>query len=172
MASTRMLALLGLLAVAGYQHRDQLGALLGRVTGQNNEAQPPGAPAPAGTSGGGLLSGLGSLFGGGSSSGGGIAGGLSDLIDHFTGNGHGDIAKSWVETGPNATPSGSQLEQALGEDSISALTQQTGLSRSDLLSRLSAVLPQAVDKMTPEGRLPTTTEASSWNLPRAQATGA
>jgi uncharacterized protein YidB (DUF937 family) len=33
--------------------------------------------------------------------------------------------------------------------------KQTGLSRDELLKRLSQVLPEAVDKMTPEGRLPT-----------------
>ena len=51
------------------------------------------------------------------------------------------------------SPSGS-LEQALGADTVDALAKQTGLSREEILSRLSAVLPNAVDKMTPNGRLP------------------
>ena len=168
MASSQMIALLGLLAVAGYQHRDQLGSLLGRVTGRDEASAPgsvPGSsPATSASGGGGLLGSLGSLFGGGSSAGGGIAGGLSDLIDHFTGNGHGELARSWVQTGPNATPNPAQLEQALGADAIASLVQQTGLSKTDLLTRLGSVLPTAVDKMTPDGRLPTTAEASGWNV--------
>jgi uncharacterized protein YidB (DUF937 family) len=112
-------------------------------------------------SGGGLLSSLQATLGG-RARGSGILGGLSELIDRFTGQGHGEVAKSWVETGPNREPTTSQLETALGGDTIQALTQQTGLSRDELLSRLSKVLPTAVDKMTPEGRLPTESEASGW----------
>ena len=55
-----------------------------------------------------------------------------------------------------------QLESALGEDTIEQLTNQTGLSRADLLNRLKSVLPNAVDNLTPEGRLPTDEEASRW----------
>jgi len=146
-----MLALLGLLAVAGYQNRDKLSGLLGRFTGQGNAAGDP-----PGESNGGFLDGLQSAFGGGAaaSSGGGLADGLKDVIDRFTGNGQQKIAQSWIETGPNQQPTASELEQALGEDTISALTAQTSLSRAELLSRLQSVLPTAVDSLTPDGRLP------------------
>jgi len=109
---------------------------------------------------GGLLGGLGGLFGGGSSPGSGLTGGLSDLVDSFTGRGHGDTAKSWVQTGPNREMSATDLDQALGSDTIQELTRQTGLSHEELLTRLKTVLPVAVDKMTPEGRLPTEAEAA------------
>jgi uncharacterized protein YidB (DUF937 family) len=55
-----------------------------------------------------------------------------------------------------------QLADALGGDTIDALAKQTGLSREELLSRLRSVLPTAVDKLTPQGRLPTEQEASQW----------
>ena len=98
MASSRMTALLALLAVAGYQNRDRLGEMLGRVTGQRpNDGKGP--PQGAGSSPGGLGGLLGGLFGG-SGGGAGISGGLGELIDNITGKGHGDVAKSWVQTGP------------------------------------------------------------------------
>ena len=53
-----------------------------------------------------------------------------------------------------------QLEQAIGPDVLNTLSQQTGLSREELLSRLTRELPAAVDKFTPEGRLPTEDEAA------------
>lgn len=156
-SSSQMIALLGLLAVAGYQNRDRLGALFGQITGQkgNDRATLPDRAVEGSNDG--ILGGLGNLF-----SGGGIAGGLGELLDRFTGNGQGDVARSWVETGPNKEASTVQLESALGEDTIEALTRQTGLSRAELLARLKTVLPTAVDGMTPEGRLPTETEASRW----------
>jgi uncharacterized protein YidB (DUF937 family) len=159
MASNRMLALLGLLAVAGYQNRDRLGDMLGRVTG-GGVGNPPGGPSNRGASGG-----LGDLLGGllgGSAAGRDVSGGLSDLRETMAGRGHRDAADSWVQSGPNRELDTSQLEDALGPDTMEALCRQTGLSREELLSRLQKVLPTAVDKMTPEGRLPTEAEVGNW----------
>jgi uncharacterized protein YidB (DUF937 family) len=152
-----MTALLALLAVAGYQNRDKLGEMLGRVTGQSpGDLSQARSPASGGV--GGLL---GNLFGGG---GPGMAGGLGELIQSITGNGHGEVANSWVQRGPNKELNETQLEQALGSDTIDQLTSQTGLSRDELLSRLRSVLPTAVDKLTPEGRLPTEAETGQWKV--------
>ena len=65
----------------------------------------------------------------------------------------------WVSTGPNKQIAPEQLEQAIGPDVLATLTQQTGLSWEELLSRLSTTLPDAVDQYTPDGRLPDTTDA-------------
>jgi uncharacterized protein YidB (DUF937 family) len=86
------------------------------------------------------------------------------LIDSITGKGHGEVAKSWVQTGPNQDLDTNQLADALGNDTITQLTGQTGLSRDELLSRLKSVLPTAVDKLTPEGRLPTDAETVQWKM--------
>jgi len=171
MPSSRMTALLGLLAVAGYQNRHRLGELLGQATGQNRSATAGAQPEDGGLLGG-LLGGMGGaggagLLGGmlgsaGRSPGGLLSGGLRELVDRFNGTGHADVAKSWVSTGPNRDIDTQQLEQALGEDTIGSLTQQTGLPREELLSRLKSVLPTAVDKLTPEGRIPSETEVSHW----------
>lgn len=165
MPSSRMTALLALLAIAGYQNRDKLGEMLGRVTTQSpgGGSPVPGASAGGlGTSAGGLGGLLGGLFGGGGAQG--MSGGLGDLISNITGNGHGDAANSWVQSGPNKELDEAQLEEALGVDTIEQLTGKTGLSREELLSRLKSVLPTAVDKLTPQGRLPTEAETTQWKV--------
>jgi uncharacterized protein YidB (DUF937 family) len=159
-SSAQMISLLGLLAVAGYQNRDRLGELLGHVTGRSssdNSAASVGSPRPAPAtsepSGGGLGGFLGGLFGSAPTAADANKG-LRDIVDVFTGRGHGDTAQSWVQSGPNREIGSAQLQEALGSDTLDALEKQTGLQREDILSRLSAVLPTAVDKMTPDGRLP------------------
>ena len=152
-----MTALLGLLAVAGYQNRDKIAEML-RGVGTNPSAAPgttaPGATAPGQGGLGGVLSQLGNTLGG-AGAGGFLSGGLGELMDRFKQNGQGDAADSWVGTGPNKQLAAPQLEQAIGPDVLATLSQQTGLSREELLARLSRELPNAVDRYTPQGRLPT-----------------
>jgi len=143
-----MTALLGLLAIAGYQNRDKLGELLKGATGN----------APAGAGGqegplGGLLGNLGGALAGGGA-GGLLGGGLGELLERFKQNGQGDAAESWINKGPNKELPPPQLKQAIGADVLAALEQQTGLSQEELLARLSRELPAAVDQYTPDGRLP------------------
>ena len=64
------------------------------------------------------------------------------------------LAESWVGTGPNKQVTPAQLEQAIGPEVLATLSKQTGLSRDELLARLSRELPAAVDKYTPHGLLP------------------
>lgn len=123
-------ALLGLVAVAGYQNRDKIGDFIKNMTGG-------GQAAPAGTPGGTD-----------------VVGGLGGLIDSFRKNGLGAKADSWVGTGSNEPVSEPEIEKGVGGDVLDSLAQQTGLSRDELLKRLAQVLPEAVDKMTPAGRLP------------------
>ena len=151
-----MTALLGLLAIAGYQNRDKLSEMIGGLGGGASGA--PGGAGGLGSAGGaGGLGGLGGLLSGlgGAGADGLLSGGLGELVDRFKQNGHGDTAESWVGTGPNKDVAPHQLEQAIGPDVLDNLTQQTGLSREEILSRLSRELPQAVDKYTPDGRIPT-----------------
>jgi len=158
-----MLALLGLLAVAGYQNRDKIQEVIGNVAQGNFGGAPGLSPAPATqpASAGGLGGLLGDLFGG-ANPGQTMHGGLTDLINHITGNGHGEAAQSWVQDGPNRGLGTNELESALGSQTIAELSQRTGLTKEDLLARLKSVLPTAVDQMTPQGRLPTQSEATGW----------
>jgi uncharacterized protein YidB (DUF937 family) len=147
-----MTALLALLAVAGYQNRDKIAEWLGG-TGQ-------GKPGAAGQGGiGGLVTQLRNSLGG-ANAGGILSGGLGELVDRFKQSGQAETAESWVKTGPNRPCTPAQLEQALGPQVLDTLSQQTGLSRDELLARLCRELPDAVDKYTPQGRLPTEGELS------------
>lgn len=148
-------ALLGLLAVAGYQNRDKISEWLGS-RGQPEPGQIP-APQPGQAQsvpqeGGGLLGSLGGLLGAGGV-GAVLNNGLGELVDRFNQSGQGEKADSWVRQGPNQEVAPTDLEQALGPQVIDAIARQTGLSREDLLARLSKVLPEAVDNYTPDGRL-------------------
>ena len=69
-------------------------------------------------------------------------------------------AQSWVGTGPNQKIASSDLARVLGTDTLDALSKQTGAGREDLLAGLSQHLPDLIDQLTPNGRLPTEAEAS------------
>jgi uncharacterized protein YidB (DUF937 family) len=142
-----MTALLGLLALAGYQNRDRLAELLKGAGGASPPASGTSQPL------GGLLGNLGGMLGG-AGAGGLVNGGIGELLERFNQNGHGDTAQSWINAGPNKDISPPQLKQAIGSDVLEKLEQQTGLSQEELLARLSRELPTAVDKYTPDGRLP------------------
>jgi uncharacterized protein YidB (DUF937 family) len=153
-----MMALLGLLAVAGYQNRDKLGDLFG---GQGNPSTDPNLPNRQPGALGGVLGSLGGVLGGAAAgtTAGTLSGGLGELVDTFRQSGRGDKADSWVGAGANAAVAPADLEETLGNDTITELTQKTGLSRAELLDRLSQTLPAAVNHLTPDGRLPTQDEA-------------
>ena len=155
-----MTALLGLLAVAGYQNRDKIAEMLGGI-GQSTPAGPGQSP-PGGAGQSGIRGLLGQLSRslGGASAGGLLNGGLGELVDRFKQSGYGETAESWIGTGPNKPVTQPQLEQAIGPEVLETLSRQTGLSREELLARLSRELPEAVDKYTPQGRLPTETDFS------------
>ena len=145
-----MTALLALLAMAGYQNRDKIAEWIGGA--QRNPGAPTRSPqsgaaaAPPGNLGA-ILSGtsVGAL----------LSDGLRELVNAFKQKGQGDVADSWVSRDRNKPIAPSQLEQALGSDVLEDLSTQTGLSREEILSRLSKNLPEAVDKYTPDGRIPT-----------------
>ena len=110
--------------------------------------------------GGGMGGGLGSILGGGGGGLGGLLGGLGGagalggLIGALQQKGLGQQANSWVSTGANQPVAPHQLADALGEDAVQELQQQSGLPREQLLAELSHELPEAVNQATPEGRLP------------------
>lgn len=137
-----LMALLGVLAVAGYQNRDKLADLLGRATGGQ------GVPGEGGRAGGQATAGNDGSIGAM------INDGLRDLVDRFRGAGHGETADSWVAQGPNRPVEPHTLESAIGTETLDELSQHTGLSRQEIVSRLTRELPEAVDRYTPEGRLP------------------
>ena len=119
----------------------------------------------AGSGGSPIQSVLMSLLGGGQSpgmlSGGqvgnqgiGGAGGLSGILSGFQEAGLGHIAQSWVGDGPNQAVSPQQLQNVFGQDQVQNMADQSGMAPHDFLSELSQHLPNAVNGLTPNGRLP------------------
>ncbi|MGY2939770.1 uncharacterized protein YidB (DUF937 family) [Bradyrhizobium sp. GM6.1] len=158
--SPMTMALLGLLAWKAFKH----------MSGNQSGSAPQPSPAPTPThlpppvnagAGGGLgdllKGGLGGLLAGGAA-GSVLSGGLGDLLNQLQHSGHGDTANTWVGKGENKAIAPGDLANALGADQIESLSAQSGLSRDELLSGLSQYLPQVVDHLTPDGRLPTEQE--------------
>jgi uncharacterized protein YidB (DUF937 family) len=143
------MALLGVLAYRVFQGNGRLAETLGRLPPGANGVD-TGAASPGAW--------LGRLLGA-EAAGNILSGGIGDLFKQFRQNGQGDKALSWIARGPNKSISPSELEQALGGEKIEWLTRETGISREELLSGLSRALPETVDKLTPDGRLPTQQEA-------------
>jgi uncharacterized protein YidB (DUF937 family) len=155
--SPMTMAILALLAWKAVKH----------FGGNQPGAAPTQAPAklpgnvtaglPGGGAGGGLSDmlkgGLGGLLAGGAA-GSILSGGLGDLLNQFQQKGQADTANSWVSNGPNKQISPGDLGSALGADQIEALSAQSGLSRDELLQGLSQYLPDVVNHLTPDGRLP------------------
>ncbi|HEY2230017.1 MAG TPA: YidB family protein [Xanthobacteraceae bacterium] len=159
------MAVLGLIAYKalksfGSTQPGAVAAAPGRVTGPGLA---PGGNVGAAVPGGGvgdlLKGGLGGLLAGGAA-GSALSGGLADLLNQFQQKGQGDVANSWVGTGPNRAILPNDLASALGAGQISALMSQFGLSRDELLAGLSQRLPEVIDELTPDGRLPTEQELS------------
>jgi uncharacterized protein YidB (DUF937 family) len=152
------LALIGVLAYRTMHGKGRLADMLGMHPEAAAPAgQPPWGAAPGGMGG---LGGLGGLLGGvlGGTA---ISDGLQDLLKQFQQNGQGDKAASWVSTDANKSVAPHELERALGDERIQWLMHQTGLPRDELLTGLSQQLPAVVDKLTPDGRIPTDQEANS-----------
>jgi uncharacterized protein YidB (DUF937 family) len=160
--SPMMIALLGTLAFKAVKSlmENQASAATGRPGAPSGTtgAQTPGGPASGGLNDL-LKGGLGSLLGGGAA-GSVLSGGLNDLLKQFQQNGQGEVARSWIGSGPNQAIQPNDLAKALGADRINALASFSGMSRDDLLNGLSQQLPAVVDQLTPDGRLPTEQEAA------------
>ena len=87
-----------------------------------------------------------------------VIGGLGGLLKQFQQKGLGEVADSWIKTGPNDAVAPGQISDALGPDVIDTLSQRTGLSKDQVVQMLSQVLPNVVDRLTPGGRLPSQQE--------------
>lgn len=138
-----LIAMLGAKAMTG--GFGDLGGLLGHRGGRAPAQPQPGAAPPSqqGEAGG-------------------VLGGLGGLIQHFQNGGAGGVVNSWVGAGQNQPTSPTQISQALGPDTIRELARRFDMSEQEVSQRLSQELPQAVDKLTPQGRLPTHDELSAW----------
>ncbi len=90
-----------------------------------------------------------------------IPGGLGGLLDKLRHGGLAEAANSWVGTGPNQPVTQGQLGAALGQTTISEIAQKSGASEADILDMLKQMLPQLVDHLTPNGRVPTAQDVAA-----------
>ena len=81
-------------------------------------------------------------------------GGVQGIVNEFEKNGLGATVRSWVGTGPNEPVSPADVHRVLGSDLLQQLSAKSGLSVQELAEKLAQVLPQAVDRMTPDGTIP------------------
>jgi uncharacterized protein YidB (DUF937 family) len=123
-----------------------LDSVLGGMLGGGQQQQQGGAGA--------LISIVAGMLANQGGAAGGSGGGLAGLAEQFQRGGMGDVMNSWIGKGENLPIEPDQLGSVLGGDLLGKLTQQTGMGQGDLLSQLSQLLPQMVDKATPDGALP------------------
>jgi uncharacterized protein YidB (DUF937 family) len=114
---------------------DQLGQAVGGMMG----GQPAQNP---------LLQAVTSLLGQNSN-----VGGLAGIVQAFQKNGLGDIVNSWVGTGKNLPITPNQIKQGLGGDFLSQLASKAGISPDAASAQLSSLLPDMIDKATPNGKI-------------------
>lgn len=163
------MAVLGALAYRTIKNRGSLSDVLGSGGGATPQQNPA---TPQAGSGGGLSSGLSGMLSGGlggltgmlsqvsgGNAGSAVSDGLQHLMDRFRQNGLGEKIESWVSTSPNKPISPGEMEQGLGSDMVNWLTKETGMPKDQLLGGLAKYLPEAVDKLTPHGKVPTPQEA-------------
>ena len=81
-------------------------------------------------------------------------GGLGGLVEMFKSKGLGDAVSSWISTGENQPVSNDQITSALGSNTIQEIAQKLGISGTDASNGLAALLPQLIDKLTPDGSIP------------------
>ena len=126
-----------------------LDAVIGAMAGGGGGLQQNGS----GTQGA-LLNAVIAMLANGQQQGGAGVGGLGDLIGRFNQGGMGDVIGSWIGPGQNAPISADQLSNVLGSDAIDQIAAQLGLSHGEAANQLSQILPEAVDRLTPQGQVP------------------
>jgi uncharacterized protein YidB (DUF937 family) len=126
-----------------------LGMLANRGSGGGAPTQRNLAPG----AGGGIGDVLGQVLGGGAG-GGGAAGGLGGLLEQLQRTGFSEQADSWVGRGANKPISPDAMTQIFGRDGLEQISRQAGISEDEASQGLSQLLPEVVDRMTPEGEVP------------------
>jgi len=81
-------------------------------------------------------------------------GGVQGLVSQFEQQGMGAVVQSWVGNGAKQPITAEQLQQVLGSDAVTQLAAKFGIHPQELLQHVAQALPQAVDKLTPDGVVP------------------
>jgi uncharacterized protein YidB (DUF937 family) len=125
-----------------------LDTILGAIKNQaTNNATPGSATVPGGTDHNLLESVIGMVSDPQS-------GGLSGLIEKISAGGLGDQVASWVSTGQNLPVTAEQIQAVLGSSFVQGLAAKMGINTADVAGSLASLLPQVIDKLTPDGQVP------------------
>ena len=81
-------------------------------------------------------------------------GGLQGMAESFKGRGMEDIINSWIGTGKNMPISPEQILKALGNDRLRGYSEKAGIPQEEISGGLASILPEIIDKHTPQGRIP------------------
>lgn len=122
------------------------GALLGPIMNMLKPNNAAGAPKNIGGGHGGAVGGLAAI------------GGLAGLIQLFHSHGLTDIINSWIGTGPNKSITTDQLHQVLGDQHLAEISNQMGTTPDNALGHLQQILPNLIDRLTPNGQIPSEQE--------------
>lgn len=120
--------------------------LLDQMSGKGDDLAGRLAGQFGGSQQGGLIGATAKLIGG--------AGGLGAFVQLFQQKGLGDAVNSWVSTGENRSISPEDVERGLGSDRVREVAHEAGVSEAEASQGLASLLPQLVDKLTPDGKLP------------------
>lgn len=82
------------------------------------------------------------------------AGGLPAILQQLQQGGLADHVASWIGTGENKPVSGDQITDALGADQVRHVAEQAGIAPEHASTGLAQLLPQIIDKLTPNGSVP------------------
>jgi uncharacterized protein YidB (DUF937 family) len=81
------------------------------------------------------------------------SGGLAGIVAQLSEKGLGEIVNSWVSTGENLPITPEQLQDGLGSALLGKIASQAGIAPDQVASQLSTLLPQIIDRLTPEGKI-------------------
>ena len=82
------------------------------------------------------------------------SGGLRGMVESFKGQGMEDIINSWIGTGKNMPISPAEIMKGLGSDRLRGFSEKAGLGQEEISGGLASILPEIIDKLTPQGRIP------------------
>lgn len=81
-------------------------------------------------------------------------GGVEGLVRAFQDKGLDEIVSSWISTGQNLPISAEQIQKVLDSGELKQIAGKIGISPEEASSSLAVLLPQVIDKLTPNGTLP------------------
>ncbi|WP_426148215.1 YidB family protein [Polaromonas sp. DSR2-3-2] len=81
-------------------------------------------------------------------------GGIGGVLERFRNQGYSQQAASWVSTGENEELQPQAVNELMGTEELSRMSQQLGVSQEEVSSSMAQILPEIVNQLTPQGGVP------------------